>query len=174
MSLSVSRFVRTLIALVALCSLLGFGPSLFTWFNVIVFLYPAYFSVLAIESADKKEKLKWLSYWVIYGTFAIVECVASILFYAFPAFYKLKTLLLLWCMAPVDWNGSHIIYTKVIHPFVYTPKPTVEEINRKSFETTDDDIKPEGSSTMDMIGITSTPKARRNKLSAIFGKSLIK
>ncbi|GAA6075557.1 receptor expression-enhancing protein 6-like, partial [Tachysurus ichikawai] len=24
---------------------------------------------------------------------------------------------LLWCMAPVSWNGSQLIYTRVVRPF---------------------------------------------------------
>ncbi|XP_055514921.1 receptor expression-enhancing protein 5-like isoform X2 [Leucoraja erinacea] len=143
MSVSVSRFVYTLFALIALSSLLGYGASLFPLANVVVFLFPAYFSVLAIESANKQEKLKWLMYWVIYGAFAIVECTAGILLYVIPSFQKLKTIFLLWCMAPVDWNGSYVIYTNIIRPFFYKAKPKVEELSTKVSEAVDN-IKPQG------------------------------
>ncbi|XP_078279767.1 receptor expression-enhancing protein 6-like [Rhinoraja longicauda] len=171
MSVSVSRFVYTLLALIALSTLLGYGASLFPLFNGVVFLYPSYFSVLAIESANKQEKLKWLMYWVIYGAFAIAECTAGILLYIIPSFHKLKTIFLLWCMAPVDWNGSYVIYMNIIRPFFYKAKPTVEEISTKVSEAADI-IKPEDLLTVDKKVTTSTSKVNKKKRSLIFRKAL--
>jgi len=33
------------------------------------------------------------------------------------AFFIFQCLFLLWCMAPFSWNGSQIIYTRVVRPF---------------------------------------------------------
>ncbi|XP_069784210.1 receptor expression-enhancing protein 5-like isoform X1 [Narcine bancroftii] len=163
MSVRASRFVHGLIALTTLCTLLRYGVSLFPLLNVFAFLYPAYFSVLAIENANKKEKMKWLMYWVIYGTIAITECVAGIFLRAFPAIRKLKTIFLLWCMAPVDWNGSQTTYTAIIRPFFYKQKPMFEELSRKASEAVDD-IKPEVYSTTNESIATSTPKGSHRGL----------
>ncbi|XP_078412474.1 receptor expression-enhancing protein 6-like [Cetorhinus maximus] len=137
MSLPVSRFFQALNALTALVVVLGYGASLFPLINVIVFLYPAYFSIITIENDNEEDKLKWLMYWVIYAAFAIFECAARILLYVLPAYDKLKSLFLMWCMAPVDWNGSHIIYMNIIRPFFYKHKPMVDELDEKITEAID-------------------------------------
>ncbi|XP_038633695.1 receptor expression-enhancing protein 6-like isoform X1 [Scyliorhinus canicula] len=138
--MSLSRFFQVLIALNVLCIVLGYGELLFPWINVIIFLYPAYFSILAIESDNKEDKLKWLMFWVIYGAFAIFECAARILLFVFPAFpvyHKFKSLFMLWCMAPVDWNGSHAIYMNIVRPFFYKHKPMVDDLEERITEVLD-------------------------------------
>ncbi|GCC31164.1 hypothetical protein chiPu_0009621 [Chiloscyllium punctatum] len=37
-------------------------------------------------------------------------------------------------MAPIDWNGSHIIYMNFIRPFFYKHKPMMDELDEKITE----------------------------------------
>merc|ERR1712189_120073 len=41
--------------------------------NLIAFIYPAYKSIKALESNDKDDDSKWLTYWVVYGFFSCME-----------------------------------------------------------------------------------------------------
>ncbi|KFP05014.1 Receptor expression-enhancing protein 6, partial [Calypte anna] len=73
-------------------------------------------SIKAIESSSKEEDTLWLTYWVLYGTFSIAEAFSDVFLFWFPCYYGGKCLFLLWCMAPVPWNGSQVLYQSIIRP----------------------------------------------------------
>ncbi|NXI45853.1 REEP6 protein, partial [Galbula dea] len=73
-------------------------------------------SIKAIESTNKEDDTTWLTYWVVYGVFSIAEFFSDIFLYWFPFYYVGKCLFLVWCMAPVSWNGSQVLYQSFIRP----------------------------------------------------------
>uniref|UniRef100_A0A8D0FUI0 Receptor expression-enhancing protein n=1 Tax=Strix occidentalis caurina TaxID=311401 RepID=A0A8D0FUI0_STROC len=109
-----SRLSRGSVAFLGLYLVFGYGASLLC--NLIGFAYPAYVSIKAIESSNKEDDTTWLTYWVVYGVFSIAEFFSDTFLYWFPFYYAGKCLFLLWCMAPVSWNGSQVLYQNVIRP----------------------------------------------------------
>jgi len=85
--------------------------------NIIAFLYPAYKSIKALESTNKEDDSKWLTYWVVYGSFSVAEYFTDLILSWFPFYYIVKTILFLWCMAPIQGNGSQFIYGHIILPW---------------------------------------------------------
>lgn len=79
---------------VGLCVLyLIFGYAAQVLCNIIGVAYPAYISIKAIESHTKADDTKWLTYWVLYAVFSIIEFFSGFLTKFIPFYWLLKVCL---------------------------------------------------------------------------------
>lgn len=119
-------------ALLALYLVVGYASGFIV--SLLGFLYPAYASVKAIESTQKDDDTQWLTYWVVYSAFSILEFFSDIFLSWFPLYFLFKCAFLGWCMAPFSWNGAEFIYHRFIAPFVLKHEKEVDKYLSKGEE----------------------------------------
>jgi receptor expression-enhancing protein 5/6 len=95
--------------------------------NLIGFAYPAYQSVKALESSNKEDDTKWLTYWVVCAAFHIVDFFSDKLLSWFPLYWLMKCVFLVWCYIPIENNGSMIIYNRFLRPFFLDKRNQIDK-----------------------------------------------
>jgi len=134
------------VAFVGLYLAFGYGAGLIC--NLIAFVYPAYASIKALESSRKEDDTQWLTYWVVYAVFGTVEFFSDILLSWFPFYWLFKCMFLAWCAAPASWNGSMVVYRRLIRPYFL------------KYEAQMDDVANEVSEKVKKFADSSADKAR--------------
>lgn len=114
-----------IIAVLAIYLLVGVGQQLVC--NIIGFVYPAYCSMKAIESTKKEDDTKWLTYWVVFAFFTIIEFFSNYIVHIIPVYWLLKCFFYVWLMAPTEYNGSLVLYRRFVRPKFLQYQPNVDK-----------------------------------------------
>ena len=79
--------------------------------------YPGFASLRAVLLENPESAVAWMKYWVVLGVFSVIELLIDLVLnplpYSFPAYLICKCTFLVWCMAPIEMNGSHVIFNFV-------------------------------------------------------------
>jgi len=94
---------------------LGIGQSMLT--NLIGVAYPSFMSFHALESSGTVDDKQWLTYWVVFGCFSILDQFAGLILSLIPFYYVLKVAMLIWMFHPASL-GALTVYNNIILPFV--------------------------------------------------------
>lgn len=113
------------LSFLALYLVFGYAAQLVC--NLIGFAWPAYQSLKALESSSKDDDTKWLTYWVTFASFSILEFFADILLNWFPPYFLVKLIFLIWCSLPIERNGSAIVYNALLRPVFLRNQDKIDE-----------------------------------------------
>jgi receptor expression-enhancing protein 5/6 len=109
-----SYVVLGLVSFLLLFILFGAGVNALS--NLVGFVYPLYASFKALKTETKTDDAQWLTYWVVYGFFQLVESLTDILVYWIPFYYLFKILFFVFLFHPT-YRGAEVIFSNVIDPF---------------------------------------------------------
>jgi receptor expression-enhancing protein 5/6 len=84
--------------------------------DLVGFVYPAYMSFKSMD-ANNGEDTQWLTYWVVFAFFSIVEGMAGFLTRLIPFYFLTKAGFILWLYHP-QTMGALSIYSGVIRPYM--------------------------------------------------------
>ncbi|PYI29421.1 hypothetical protein BP00DRAFT_348656 [Aspergillus indologenus CBS 114.80] len=82
--------------------------------NLAGFVIPGYYSLNALFTVGKADDTQWLTYWVVYAFFTVLESAVSAPYW-FPFYYIFKFALVLWMALP-QTNGAQIVFHSFIQP----------------------------------------------------------
>lgn len=95
--------------------MLGVGQTYIT--QVIGVGYPAFMSFIALETDSKDDDKQWLTYWVCFGAFNIVDQFAGIILQFIPFYFFLKLGFLVYLFHP-STLGATSVFNEYVLPYV--------------------------------------------------------
>ena len=124
--------------------------------NLVGTIYPSFWTIKAIESKNKNDIKKWLTYWIVFGVFIIIDFFNIIIVKIFPYYFLMKIMFLIWLFMPGS-NGCTVVYQlfvkKIFNTFEdsidmytdniknFTNEHILNEKNLKSFKTFTEGMK---------------------------------
>jgi len=85
--------------------------------NVIGFVYPLLMSFQALRTPNHEDDCQWLTYWIVYGFFSLLESFTDMMLYWIPMYHLWKIALLVWCFLP-STRGAQYMFDHFISPFL--------------------------------------------------------
>ena len=133
-ALCVGRFLAIGVSVFVFVFLVwGVGAQFVT--NLIGFAYPLYESFRSLAAAQSTSAVhnqqQWLTYWVIYGIFALVESLTDFFLYWVPFYHLVKIAFLVWCFLPTT-RGAEVLYVKLVEPILSRYEGQIDNAAKQS------------------------------------------
>ncbi len=111
---------------------IGFFERIIT--NLIGTVYPAYMTMKSIQSQNDDDKY-WLTYWVVFAFFSLVDVFSGFLMKLIPFYFILKIVFLVWLFMP-NTQGCYYVYYFVIIKLFKQVEKDIDEATEKIGEYT--------------------------------------
>jgi len=97
------------------CVVFGIGASYITCLLAVA--YPAFKSFVCLDSNNEEEEKQWLTYWVVFGVFNIIDHFAGFILHWIPFYYVLKLAFLVFLFHP-KFKGATFVYDNYLRDAV--------------------------------------------------------
>ena len=134
---------------------LGIGQTYIT--VALGVAYPAFMSFLALESNGSDDDKQWLTYWVIFGLFNIVDQWSGFILHFIPFYFVFKLCFLVYLFHP-STRGATTIYNAYILPTMEKYEPQISAAELKLSQITD---KASGLVTQTKNKVMGVPKPEK-------------
>jgi receptor expression-enhancing protein 5/6 len=112
--------------------------------NVIGVIYPGYMSLKALNNKDTLQDMLWLSYWIWYGLFTMIESITDLFLFWIPMYEFFKMGFYIYLYAP-NTKGSLFLYRKILQPLVMRlqqyEKQVIENVYEVKKTISDDSVQ---------------------------------
>ena len=120
------KYLITGMLSVGLLVFLGVFEAFLT--NLSGTLLPAYLSLKSIESLESDIEKQWITYWVVFSAYNLLDKFAVFFIFYFPFYYFIKYLILAWLFLP-NFNGAAYFYDKALLKWFKKLEAIVEKQN---------------------------------------------
>ena len=114
--------------------MLGIGNTYITCLLGVA--YPCFMSFLALESKGADDDKQWLTYWVVFGIFNIIDQFAGFILTFIPFYFFLKLIFLVWLFHPIS-NGATTVYNAYILPNMKQYEKHIQAIEKGAADMAD-------------------------------------
>jgi len=143
--LRVAHLALGMAVFLTLFVLYGFGGRLVA--SLVGFAWPLYQSFHSLKNKPApgvvdEEDTQWLTYWVFYSTFTLVESATNALEVWIPLYHLVKIVFLLWAMLP-QTQGALVVYKAVIEPLLARYEGDIDRTHHRvssSMDVVDQDL----------------------------------
>ena len=118
------------ILVASLITFILFGSTILTL--AITVLYPAFKSIQALETDSSTDDKEWLTYWIIFGLFSLIDDFFGCILNFIPYFYWIKLAFFIYLLAP-QTRGAQFLYNAFVKDLL--------EKNRSKIEGLISDVK---------------------------------
>ncbi len=108
--------------------MLGIGNTYITCLLGVA--YPCFMSFLALESDGADDDKQWLTYWVVFGLFNILDQFAGFILTFIPFYFFIKLCFLVWLFHPAS-QGATVIYNNYILPNMQQYEKHIQAVENK-------------------------------------------
>ncbi|KAK9236856.1 TB2/DP1, HVA22 family-domain-containing protein [Lipomyces kononenkoae] len=83
--------------------------------NLAGLIIPGYYSLIALETPGTADDTQYLTYWVVFAFFSVIEFWSRAILYWIPFYWFFKVIFVLYLGLP-QFNGAKVVYKVAVKP----------------------------------------------------------